>query len=335
MALQSTLGFRPVVFALVGNAAVTAAKFFAASVSGSSSMFSEAIHSLADTLNQLLLLIGLRRSLMKADEDFEYGYGNELSFWALISACGIFFIGAGVTTYHGITTLINPHAIEISAVAFAVLIFALVIESYTFMVAAKQLKTTFPRSKWRKRLAYADPSTLAVFLEDAVAVFGVCIALVSITLSYLTGSVIWDAAGSIFIGALLAAVAVILIVRNRSYLLGRAIPESLQEEIEALLLSEPTIEKVLDFKSAVLGFRVYRIKCDVEFNGAALLGEAYQQEALADQYEEVRNDYEAFKRFCADYADRIPRLMGKKIDEIESRIKKLHPSIRHIDIEIN
>src|SRR3989338_9346919 len=184
MALQSTLGFRPVVFALVGNAAVTAAKFFAASVSGSSSMFSEAIHSLADTLNQLLLLIGLRRSLMKPDEDYEYGYGNELSFWALISACGIFFIGAGVTTYHGISTLINPHAIEISVVAFAVLIFALVIEAYTFMVAANQLKATFPRSKWRKRLAYADPSTLAVFLEDAVAGFGVCIALISITLSY-------------------------------------------------------------------------------------------------------------------------------------------------------
>src|SRR3989344_3606203 len=98
MALQSTLRFRLVVAALLGNALVTAAKFFAASVSGSSSMFSEAIHSLADTLNQMLLLIGLRRSQMKADDDFEYGYGNELSFWALISACGIFFIGAGVTT---------------------------------------------------------------------------------------------------------------------------------------------------------------------------------------------------------------------------------------------
>lgn len=335
MALQSTLGFRPVAFALIGNALVTAAKFFAGSVSGSSSMFSEAIHSLADTLNQVLLLIGLRRSQMKADDDFEYGYGNELSFWALISACGVFFIGAGVTTYHGISTLLHPHEIEISVVAFAVLIFALVIESYTFMVAANQLKTMFPRSQWSKRLAHADPSTLAVFLEDAVAVVGVCVALLSITTSYFTGSTVWDAAGSIVIGALLAAVAVVLIVRNRSYLLGRAMPEGLQEDVIKLLESEPSIEKVIDFKSAMLGFRVYRIKLEVEFNGGALLGEAYQREALRDQYEEVRDDYEAFKRFCVDYADRIPRLMGRKIDEIELRIKKLYPSIRHIDIELN
>lgn len=335
MALQSTLAFRPVVFALVGNALVTAAKFFAASVSGSSSMFSEAVHSLADTLNQLLLLIGLRRSQMKADDNFEYGYGNELSFWALISACGIFFIGAGVTSYHGVSALLDPHHVEASLTTFAVLFFALVIESYTFMVAANQLKKMFPRSKWRKRLANADPSTLAVFLEDAVAVFGVSIALVSITLTYVTGSPLWDAGGSILIGALLAIVAVVLIVRNRSYLLGRAIPESLQEDVEELLLREPAIEKVIDFKSSVLGFGVYRIKLEVEFNGGALFGEAFQQSALSDQYEEVRDDYEAFKRFCVDYADRIPRLVGKKIDEIESRIKKLHPSIRHIDIELN
>ena len=103
MSLQSTIGFRPVAAAVIGNTIVTIIKFFAASVSGSSSMFSEAIHSLADTANQILLLIGLRRSLKKADDNFEYGYGNELSFWALISACGIFFVGAGVTAYHGIT----------------------------------------------------------------------------------------------------------------------------------------------------------------------------------------------------------------------------------------
>ena len=335
MALDKTIGFRPVAAAVVGNTIVTIIKFFAAIVSGSSSMFSEGIHSLADTANQILLLIGLRRSLKKADEDFEYGYGNELSFWALISACGIFFVGAGVTAYHGITSFLHPHEIEISPLVFGVLITALIIESYTLWVATSQLKKAFPRMRWRRRLAEADPSTLAVFLEDAVAVLGVTIAAGSIILSYYTGSPVWDAAGSIIIATLLGVVAVILIIKNRSYLLGRSIPESLQEEIIELLLREPAIEKVLDFKSVILGFDVYRIKCDIEFNGAALLGEAYQQKALRDQYEEVHGDYEAFKRFCADYADRIPRLIGKKIDEIELRIRKKHPSIRHIDIEIN
>jgi len=335
MALQSTIGFKPVAAAVIGNTVVTIIKFFAASVSGSSSMFSEAIHSLADTANQILLLIGLRRSLKKADDNFEYGYGNELSFWALISACGIFFVGAGVTAYHGITSFLHPHEIEFSWVVLIVLLIAFVIESYTLWVAISQLKRAFPRMRWRKRLQHADPSTLAVFLEDAVAVFGVLIAALSIALSYYTGAPVWDAIGSIIIATLLGVVAVVLIVKNRSYLLGRAIPEGLQEKVEALLLSEPTIEKVLDFKSTILGFGVYRITCDVEFNGGALLGDVYQQSALRDEYEEVRGDYEAFKRFCADYADRIPRLMGKKIDEIEARIRKAHPAIRHIDIEIN
>src|SRR4051812_17270610 len=97
MALQHTQGFLPVAAAIGGNLFVTVIKFFAASLSGSSSMLSEAIHSLADTINQILLLIGLGRSTKKADVDFEYGYGNERFFWALISACGVLFVGAGVT----------------------------------------------------------------------------------------------------------------------------------------------------------------------------------------------------------------------------------------------
>src|SRR3989344_5801263 len=102
MTLQHTSGFLPVLTAVGGNAVVTVSKFGAALVSGSSSMFSETVHSFADTLNQMLLLIGLRRSLKKADESFEYGYGRERFFWALISACGVFFVGAGVTAYKGI-----------------------------------------------------------------------------------------------------------------------------------------------------------------------------------------------------------------------------------------
>lgn len=335
MALQGTVGFKSVAAALVGNTVVTVIKFAAAAISGSSAMFSEAVHSFADTLNQLLLLVGLRRSLKKADDDFEYGYGNELSFWGLISACGIFFVGAGVTFYSGISALLTPHHVEISTLVFGVLIVALVIESYTLWVAVSELRKTFPRSSWRKRISQADPSTLAVFLEDSVAVFGVFVALTSISLAYYTQNAAWDALGSIVIAGLLAVVAVVLIIKNRSYLLGRAIPEALQEEIVESLLQEPAIEKVHDFKSAILSFGVYRIKCEIEFNGASLLGDAYQQSALRDEYEEVRDDYEAFKRFCADYADRIPRLMGRKIDEIEGRIRKKYPGIRHIDIEIN
>lgn len=298
-------------------------------------MFSEAIHSIVDTLNQALLLVGLTRSLKKADDSFEYGYGNERFFWALISACGIFFVGAGVTAYSAIDSLLHPHEVAFSPILIAVLLFAFAVEFYTFRVAAKALKKSFPESGWRERLSLADPMTLAVYLEDAVAVFGVLIAALSLGISYYTGNVVWDALGSLVIAVLLGFVALVLIIKNRSYLIGHSIPEKLQEQVIKLLEADPAIEKVIDFKSTVLGWRVYRIKCEVEFNGGALLRAASGRRSMQEQFDDVREDSEEFKRFLANYADRIPRLMGRKIDEIEKRIRERYPSIRHIDIEVN
>ncbi len=335
MALRHTVGFWPVAAALAGNTAITAAKFVAAFTSGSSVIFSEAVHSAADTVNQILLLIGLRRSLKKADDTFEYGYGNERFFWALLSACGIFFIGAGITAYRGFESLIHPVVLEFNWIIVGVLLFSFVIELYTFMIAARALASAFPRASWRMRLKSADPTTLAVFLEDAIAVLGLVVATVSIALSYYTGNTFWDAIGSLAIAGLLGGTAIALILKNREYLIGRSMPEALQEEVVEMLEADPAIERVIDFKSIVLGWDVYRIKCEIEFNGGSLIREAYGGTTMRKQYNEVKDDFEEFKRFNAEYADRIPRLMGRKIDEIEKRIKEAHPAIRHIDIEIN
>ena len=298
-------------------------------------MFAEAVHSLADTLNQVLLLVGLRRSLKKRDFSSDYGYGNERFFWALISACGIFFVGAGVTAWHGVTALFHPEPIEFSSFVFVVLFLSFVIELYTLRVAVRQLQRAFPHRSWRERFNESDPATLAVLLEDSVAVVGVVVAATSITLSYVTQNVIWDTAGSLAIALMLAVVAVVLIVRNRSYLVGRSLSDEEREEIIDFLNADPAIEKVLDFKSSAVGWGVYRIKCEVEFNGNALLRAAYRGAEMRRQYDEVQDDYEAFKRFSSYFADRIPRLIGKKIDEIEQRLKELHPQVRHIDIEVN
>ncbi len=247
----------------------------------------------------------------------------------------IFFAGAGIAFYKGISSLLHPKPLEIHTLVFVVLGASFVIELFTFWIAARALKRLYPRATWRERLALADPSTLAVFLEDSVALIGIAVAAISIGASYYTGTVLWDALGSIVIGILLALIALILIARNHPYLLGRSIPEEEREEIIAALIAEPSIERVIDFKSTVLGIGVYRIKCEVEFNGPALFKEAYQRTQLRRQYKEVKDDYEAFKRFCVDYADRIPRLMGKKIDDIEAMLKKRFPAVQHIDIEIN
>ena len=109
----------------------------------------------------------------------------------------------------------------------------------------------------------------------------------------------------------------------------------MQEDVIALLRTDPAIEKVIDFKSTTLGWGVYRIKFEVEFNGASLLREAYRGRKMRDEYLEIQDDFDAFKRFSGAYANRIPRIMGRKIDHIEENVKKKFPSIKHIDIEIN
>lgn len=333
--LKNTEGFLPVLFAIGGNAFVTVIKFISAFTSGSSSMFSEAIHSVADTLNQILLLVGLKQSLKKADTRFEYGYGNERFFWGLISACGIFFVGAGITAYNGFNALAHPEHIEFSPAIFITLIVAFLVELYTLYIAFASLKRAFPESSWDERLKEADSATLAVLLEDSVAVLGVVIAGASITASYYTGNTLWDALGSITIALLLGGVAIALIIKNRSYLLGRSMPDTLRAEVIEYVQADPAIEKIIDFKSSTLGLGMYRIKCEVEFNGGALLREAHRGDDMRNQYEEVTGDFEEFKKFLAEYADRIPRLMGKHIDKIEKGIRERFPSIRNIDIEIN
>ncbi len=328
-------GHAPVLIALIGNVIVTVMKSIAAAVSGSSVMFSEAVHSFADSLNQLLLLIGLRRSSKRADESHEYGYGIERFFFGLISACGIFFIGAGINAVHGLEALLHPEAVEISPMILVVLAVSAAIESYALYVAARELTTAYPTLSWRERIKRSDSSTLAVLLEDGVAVFGILVAGGSIAMAELTGNGRWDGAGSLVIAALLAMVAVVLILKNRSYVIGRAMPEEMRDEVIAILNAEPSIEKVLDFRSSEIGLCVFRIKCDVEFNGSALARELFEDWSVADQFEEATESKESFKRAMIDSLDRIPRLIGQRIDEIETRIKERFPEIHHIDIEIN
>ncbi|MFA6106218.1 MAG: cation diffusion facilitator family transporter [Patescibacteria group bacterium] len=332
---KKPIGTFPVFAALAGNSFVALIKFAAAFISGSSVLFAEAIHSLADTGNQALIAVGLKRSRKLPDEDFVYGYGRERFFWALISACGIFFLGAGVTIYHGIHSLAFGAGFEISPIVFVVLAVSFVVESMTLAVAVREIKIKYPGHKARTILDIGDPVTLSVLLEDSVAVLGVAIAFLSIILSKVTGAHYWDGIGSIIIGILLGGVAIILIIKNRNYLIGRTIPETLQEKIIEIMESDPAIERVIDFKSTVLDIGIYRVKCEVEFNGNVLIKKIYRKGDLKEEYERVKDDYEEFKKFCVDFADRVPRLVGKKIDEIEVKLKKENPEVKYIDIEIN
>ena len=335
MNTKNSHGFLPVFAALAGNIFITIIKWIGFFVSGSGSLFSEAVHSVADVFNQILLMVGIQKSLRPSDIDYPYGYGNERFFWALISACSIFFIGAGVTVYHGINVLIAGEAVHINPIVFGILFISLIIELGTFFVALRELRLANKGKDFDEILEEGDPTTIAVLYEDGVAVLGVLIAFVSILLTAVTEKYYWDAIGSIIIGIMLGVMAIILINKNRSFLIRKSIPEEIKEKVIKILENDPAIEKVIDFKSGILDVGKYHIKCEIEFNGSALMRKMYRQQDLKTEYEEVKNDYNEFLKFCVDYADRVPRMIGTRIDEVENQIKKEIPQIRHIDIEVN
>lgn len=333
---HKTQGTKSVVAALTGNIFVTIIKSIVALFTGSTSMFAESVHSFADTLNQSLLLIGIKRSRSPADNMRGYGYGIERFFWSLISACGILFIGAGITIYHSIESLLHFDEGAPSNFGFytvIVLIVAFIIEGVTLIIALKELKRGKPLS--RKIFEDADPVTLAVVYEDGAAVLGVLVALIAQFAIYLSGNPVYDAIAGIIIGFILGLLAIILIKKNHGYIVGKSLKEETREEIIEFLLADSCVETISDFKSVAIDVNKYRIYATVEWNGSPLYGEIYEAGDLKEEWENVKDDFSEFTKLIFKMTDRVPRLVGNRIDEIEKRIKEKFPEILYVDIEIN
>jgi len=319
-----------VVAAIGGNSLVVVAKFIGFFVTGSGAMLSEAIHTAADLMNQILLLIGIVRSEKVADADYHYGYGRERYVWALMSAVGIFFLGCGVTVYHGVNALLHPHAVTGLGWAIGVLLFALVIEGVVLWVAFKGLWSAKGDQPFVAYLnTRADPSAVAVLLEDAAACLGVLIALTTIGLAKLTGQIWWDAVGSILIGLLLGAVAIWLIARNKELLVGRSMPADARGKVRAVLRKHSAVEGVVEMKSRVIDTETYDVLLAVDFRGERFA------EQLSDRIEAAWpiEDMAALKAFAAEYAELVITRLGDEIDAIEAEIREAVPEIKHIDIE--
>lgn len=333
---HKTQGNKSVIAALFGNTFVTIIKTIVSISSGSASMFAESIHSFADTLNQSLLLIGLKRSKRPADLSRGYGYGIERFFWSLISACGILFIGAGVTVYHSIESLIHHNSRVIADYNFftiIVLCLAFVVEGVTLYIAFKELKGNQKLSK--KIFTNADPVTLAVVYEDSAAVLGVLVALAAQFLMHFTGNDMYDGIGGIIVGLILGFLAIILIVKNHQYIIGKSLDEETTEEIIEFLMKDPCIENISEFKSVAIDIKKYRIYTTVEWNGSPLYEDIYEAGDLREEFDNIKNDFTEFAKLMFKTTDRIPRLVGSHIDEIEKRIKENFPEIVYVDIEIN
>jgi zinc transporter 9 len=334
-AVKYTQGKTSVIAALVGNTFVTIIKTVVYFTTGSASMFAESIHSLADTLNQSLLLIGIRRSKRPADNIHGYGYGIERFFWSLISACGVLFIGSGITIYHSIGSLIHAgnEVPVFSKISILVLILALIVEGITLWLAFKELKRNrrFSRAIFKD----ADPVLLAIIYEDGVAVLGVIFALAAQWITYVTGNIMYDAIGGIAIGLVLGFLAILLIIKNHKYIIGKPLSEEVIGEIIKELEKDPCIEYIVEFKSVAVNINKYRIFATVEWNGSPLYEEIYEAGDLREEFDSIKDSFREFTKLMLKTTDRVPRLVGNRIDIIEKNIIEKFPQIAYVDIEIN
>ncbi len=317
--------------AIGGNLVVMVAKFVAFGVTGSGAMLSEGIHSLADVLNQTLLLVGIVRSERPADEEYRYGYGQERFVWALISAVGIFFLGCGVTVYHGVSSLLHPHPVTGLGWAVGVLLLALVLEGFVLVVAWNGLRKAAGEAPfWEYLRTRADPSAVAVLLEDFAACLGVLIALACLGLAEWTGLLWWDAVGSILIGLLLGLVAVWLIARNRELLVGRGLPSAERARVQSVAASRGSVARVVRIKSRTVGTERYDVLLELDFDGAVIARKMSGR--LEAAWEEI-SDLATFVGFAEQFADDVIDALGDEIDSVEAEIRAAVPEAEHIDIE--
>jgi cation diffusion facilitator family transporter len=236
-----------VVLAFFANLVVALGKSVAAALTGSASMTAEAAHSWADVGNEVFLLVADRRGAGRADKQHPLGHGREAYFWSTIAAFGLFTAGAVVSITHGIQELVDPEPATDYWIAYLVLGVSAALEGVSFAQALRQSRAG-ARDRGVRTLRFvldsSNPTLRAVFAEDAAALIGLAIAFLGVLLHQVTGSPVWDAAGSILVGVLLGVVAVVLIDRNRRFLVGQGVGEELTGSVVDLLLERPAVERV-------------------------------------------------------------------------------------------
>jgi len=329
-----SLSWKTVQRALIGNSVITLLKFGVYFQTGSSAMLSEAIHTLADSGNQAFLLAGLAQSSNAPDKRFQYGYGRAAFFWALISAIGMFWTGAGVTIFHGGYALMHPmnHSVEMTSWLWAVLALSFLVDGYVLTSTLSEInQQRLPGvSLWQHLKKIQDPFILAVLLEDFVATTGVVIASAGIGATYLTGSVYFDSLASLGIGGLLAFVSLWLVKLNHSMLIGHAIDKETLSGIRGILQVRPSVEAVYAVQSQWVGPSTFSYKAEVDFDGTFLAAKLEDKYAPLFVTATDRADVDVLMSW---YAEDITRLVEQEVRNIEAEIRIKYPAAAFIELE--
>jgi cation diffusion facilitator family transporter len=254
--------------AFVANLGIAVSKFVAASLTGSSAMLSEGIHSVVDSGNQLLLLLGIRRSRVPADADHPFGHGKDLYFWSLVVAIVLFGVGGGLAIYEGVIRILAPTPIENAFVSYVVLVVAFALELSSWLIAMRELRRESGGRGLVRTVRYSkDPSVVTVLFEDSAALIGLIVAFAGIWLADVTGDSRFDGAGSLVIGAVLAIVAVVLAYESRGLLIGERAEPELVERIRHTAETDPGVASVAGVRTMHVGPRTVLVTLQVVCRG--------------------------------------------------------------------
>jgi cation diffusion facilitator family transporter len=281
--------------ALTGNALIAIMKFVAASVTGSSAMFSEGIHSVVDTGNQILLLHGLKQAQKPADDRFPFGHGKEIYFWSFVVAILIFAVGAGISIYEGVHRLSDPGPIENIMVNYIVLGLAIVFEGGAWLFALKEFKRA--KGEWGYIEAVKrgkDPSMFVVLFEDSAAMLGLLVALLATFLTQLTGNLYLDGIASIIIGFILAGTAIWLALETKGLLIGESANTHIVDGIKNMAQDYKNIEHISEVLTMHMGPDYILANLSVDFSDEATAGEV--EETISEFDAAIKNKYGNVKR---------------------------------------
>ncbi|MDQ6853593.1 MAG: cation diffusion facilitator family transporter [Actinomycetota bacterium] len=257
--------------AFLANLGIAIAKFAGFAVTGAASLLAEALHSVADTGNQALLFLGGRRARRGPTPEHPFGYGRERYFWAFVVALMLFSLGALFAVYEGIDKLIHPHQLDSVAIAVAVLGVAIVLEALSFRTAFIEARAVKGDGSWWQFIRRSkSPELPVVLLEDSGALLGLALALVGVSGAELTGNPRWDAVGSIGIGILLGAIAIVLAAEMKSLLIGESATAPMERAIRAAIEDGPEVRRIIHLRTLHLGPDELLVAAKVEVDASSM-----------------------------------------------------------------
>lgn len=298
------------VFGAIGaNVAIAVMKFVGAAATGSSAMLSEAIHSIVDTGDGVLLLVGMHLANRPADERHPFGYGKELYFWSLIVAVLIFGVGGGVSIYEGILRLLDPKPLEDAGWSYAILGGAALFEGTSLAIAVRQFKRTIGEAPfWRSLRTSKDPTLYTVMAEDSAALAGLAAAAIGVFGSHFLRMPAFDAGASIVIGLLLCGVSTLLILQARKLLVGEAVDAEMAEAIRAIAQGEPSVHRAGWPLTMHLGPDDVLLALDAEFKAGVAAEEVARainriEATLRERFPEIGRIYIESRRVTPSEAE--------------------------------